>query len=531
MTQNTTHSTTAGDSLARLPPPEERRTLREAKSLTEKQIATVVGVTRSTIRSWESGRTAPRGRKGEAYARVLADIAAEIRAKAAQAERAQRAAEMAAAERTAARRRSESAPRHHTKAPYPSRPAHLARSPQSAYPPRSLRATGSAVPTTAAAGTATDPAPALDPAFDPALEATAGAGAGAGPEAGTEAEARIGTETGNEARVRTGAGNEAGIRTEAGNEAGIRTEAGNEAGVRTEAGNEAGVGTGSETGAWTGTEAGAGTEAGPLTPDQAFDALYAYAAPSLVRQAYLLTGRRSLSQESVERAFYLAWQRWPEVAVDRDPAGWVRAAAYEYAMSPWHRIRRTGKPSGPPPGEHEGPGARELRQALLDLPASYRRALLLYDGLGLDLPETAAETEASTPAVANRLMNAREALAKRLPELTDAELLHERLGALTRAVTPPSILPARTVRNGCERRSKFWTRTAIAFTALIVGATGFTLATAPTRYEPPQAPGERIGGVPVNSGPERLSPEDLRLRDMLRSEQMNGPPRLVPQTE
>lgn len=63
-----------------------------------------------------------------------------------------------------------------------------------------------------------------------------------------------------------------------------------------------------------------------------------------------------------------------------------------------------------------------------------------------------------------------------------------------------------------------------------MGATGFTLATAPTQYDPPQAPGERIGGVPVNSGPERLSAEDLRLRDMLRTEPMNGPPRLVPQT-
>ena len=481
MTQNTTPSTThrtphsgatVGVSLAQLPSPEERRGLREAKSLTEKQIATAVGVTRSTIRSWESGRTAPRGRKGEAYARLLADIAAEIRAKAAQAERAKRAAELAAAERTAARHRGESAPRHHPKAPYPSRPSHLVPWPHVVPSSQSPLAEKSAVPTTAATtGTATDPDPE----------------AGAGAEAGTGIEEGVGAGTGAET------------------------------GTEVEAGAEAG--------------AGAGAEAGPLTPDQAFDALYAYAAPSLVRQAYLLTGRRSLSQESVERAFHLAWQRWPEVAVDRDPAGWVRAAAYEYAMSPWHRFRRTGKASGPPPGEHEGPGARELRQALLDLPASYRRALLLYDGLGLDLPETAAEIEASTPAVANRLMNAREAIAKRLPELTDTELLHQRLGALTRTVTPPPILPARTVRNGGERRARFWTRTAIAFTALIVGATGFTLATAPTRYEPPQAPGERVGGIPVNSGPERLSPEDLRLRDKLRTEPMNGSPRLVPQTE
>ncbi|HSX96869.1 MAG TPA: RNA polymerase subunit sigma-70, partial [Streptomyces sp.] len=43
----------------------------------------------------------------------------------------------------------------------------------------------------------------------------------------------------------------------------------------------------------------------PLTPDQAFDALYAYCAPALVQQTYLLTGQRSLAREAVERAFQL----------------------------------------------------------------------------------------------------------------------------------------------------------------------------------------------------------------------------------
>lgn len=71
-----------------------------------------------------------------------------------------------------------------------------------------------------------------------------------------------------------------------------------------------------------------------LTPAQAFDALYAFCAPALVRQAYLLTGRRELARESVERAFQLAWHRWPEVAVDPDPAGWIRATAYDCALSP-----------------------------------------------------------------------------------------------------------------------------------------------------------------------------------------------------
>ncbi|WP_449344831.1 sigma factor-like helix-turn-helix DNA-binding protein, partial [Streptomyces narbonensis] len=163
-----------------------------------------------------------------------------------------------------------------------------------------------------------------------------------------------------------------------------------------------------------------------LTPAEAFDALYAYAAPGLVHQTYLLTGRRRLSRESVEYAFHHAWEHWPEVAVDPDPVGWVRAASYEYALS-WHRFRRAHKHPDSPPAEAN---RRALLGALLELPPPYRRTVLLYDGLGLDLPETAAETEASTPAAANRLLHARTVLGKRIPELAEPEALHRQLSRL-----------------------------------------------------------------------------------------------------
>ncbi|MET9511433.1 DNA-directed RNA polymerase sigma-70 factor, partial [Streptomyces flavidovirens] len=274
----------------------------------------------------------------------------------------------------------------------------------------------------------------------------------------------------------------------------------------------------------------------PLTPAQAFDALYAYCAQALVSQAYLLTGSRPLARESVEHAFRLAWQRWPEVATDRDPASWVRAAAYDYALSPWHRLRRRAhkRPEQPPADRDR----KVLLKALLDLPPAHRRTLLLYDGLGLDLPDTAAETEASTPATANRLLNARAAIAQRLPELaaagTPAEqsaLLQERLGHLAEiGMAPPiKLSPARAVRTGSERRTRFWTRAALFFTAMIVSATGFTLVTAPTRYEPPQAPGEPVRGVPVHAGPQPLTPEDEELRSLLHSAPVTGPARLVPE--
>ncbi|GAB2723055.1 helix-turn-helix domain-containing protein [Streptomyces bullii] len=356
-----------------LPPPSERRRLREAGALTRDQVARRVGVSRNRVRKWETGRATPRGRQRDAYAKLLASLAEPVCQKT------------------------------------ESRPEVTARQ----RPGTTL---------------------AVDPAPRPVGDNSA------------------------------------------------------------------------------------------LTPAQAFDALYAFCAPALVRQAYLLTGRRELARESVERAFQLAWQRWPEVARDRDPAGWVRAAAYDCALSPWHRFRpRYRHPEPPPPDASD----RALMDVLLGLPPSYRRTLVLYDGVGLDLPETAAETEASTSATAHRLLHARETVAERLPELADPAVLHRRLAELASTERLRAARP-QVVRLDGERRARFWTRAAIAFTVALIGTTALTLRTAPTRYEPPVPPGDSVQGVPPRVAPGALSEEERKLRSKLRREWRSGPERLVP---
>ncbi|MFJ6834433.1 helix-turn-helix domain-containing protein [Streptomyces sp. NPDC091209] len=403
-----------------LPAPKERRRLREDRSLTQADVATRLGVSRATVRSWESGRSAPRGSEREAYARLLA-------------------AEPA-----------------HTRAEVNARQEDIA-------------------PELVGAG------------------AGAGTGTGVGTGAGTALEAPP-AEQGERA-----------------------TDRGERA--TRERNRFAGAGRSL-------TEDGDAYFAEPsLTPDQAFDALYAFCAPALVRQAYLLTGRRELARESVERAFQQAWYRWPEVAVDRDPAGWVRAAAYEYALSPWHRLRpRYRHPEAPPAGADD----RALLDVLLELPPVYRRTLLLYDGVGLGLPETAAETEASTPAAANRVLHAREAVAARLPELASPEDLHWRLAELASAERLRAAKP-RTVRWYGERRAQQWTRAAIAFTVLLIGVTALTLGTAPDHYVAPLSPPETIRGLPPRAAPGPLSAAELRLRAKLRSQEVSGPERMVPE--
>ncbi|MFF1372800.1 helix-turn-helix domain-containing protein [Streptomyces virginiae] len=418
-------TTSSEDSELSLPAPEERRRLREAAELTHDEVAAAVGVTAATVRSWESGRTDPRGRKRELYTQFLARLSA---------------------------RPQDGGP---AGAPGEAKTARAAEEP-AADPPVPDRPT----PDGPTSDTQAPDRPALD---RPTSDAPTS-------DARTEPE-RLPAEP--PARV-------------------------------------------------------------PVPgPAEAFDGLYALAARDLTRQAYLLTGRRALALEAVEKAFVQAWDRWPEVATDPDPVGWVRAIAYEYALSPWHRFRRAHRHLDKPPAE---PADRILLDALLSLSPANRRTVLLYDGVGLDLPDTAAETEATTPTAGHRLVHAHADLADRIPELADVPL--EKQSALLRdlftALRPPVDLeprPAAVVRGGGERRTRLWTRATLSLTAMIAVSTSYTLMTAPTRYEPPLAPGESVSGVPPLAGPQQLTERGKQLHDKLRADPQAGPARIAPRIE
>lgn len=447
-----------------LPSPKERRRLREALGLREEDVADAVGVTRATVRNWETGRTEPRGRKREAYAKLLT-----------------------APEPTPAPPNTSAPP-----APAAARTTSVSRPEAAAEPAPHKPGRPAAAPAASSASTRPKAA-AKRAAKPPRTPAPAGLGIGSGRRPARPA--------------RAGA---PAIRHLQERQKPLETLLAPEPPAPPAPG------------------PGPDPAEPTLTPEEAFDALYAHAAPGLVHQTYLLTGRRRLSKESVERAFHQAWENWPEVAVDRDPVGWVRAAAYEYALSPWHRFRRAHKHPDAPPAEA---GRRALLAALLELPPPYRRTVLLYDGLGLDLPETAAETEASTPAAANRVLHARTVIGQRVPELADPDALHERLGALATEAPPTTIAEAESVRSGSERRSRLWTRAVVGVTAALIGVTAFTAATAPTQYLPVNHPGETVNGVPVRGGSQKLTSEDKQLRDKLRSQPHHGPERLIPQPE
>ncbi|MBO8194784.1 hypothetical protein ITI46_24460 [Streptomyces oryzae] len=225
----------------------------------------------------------------------------------------------------------------------------------------------------------------------------------------------------------------------------------------------------------------------PDDPVAAFDELYLWQARALTRQAFLLCGHRRIAERSVRWAFHQAWQHWPKVLAAGEPTRTVRAAAYDYALSPWHQFHPGRRTPRAYPGR---PTDRAVLEAFLGLPRSYRAALLLHYGLGLTLPETAAEVECSTEAAAGRVTHGRAALEEcwpplaRTPRWQRGSVLARTLRELA-AAQPVHPVPPRLVRRGSLRTTRLWTRASIGLTAAVTAATAFTLLTTETGGGPP----------------------------------------------
>ncbi|MCQ4209893.1 sigma factor-like helix-turn-helix DNA-binding protein [Streptomyces longispororuber] len=208
-----------------------------------------------------------------------------------------------------------------------------------------------------------------------------------------------------------------------------------------------------------------------LTPTAAFDALYVFAAPGLIRETYVLTGTRPLAFESVEYAFRHAWQRWPEVARDMDPVGWVRAQAHDYALSPWHRIRRvfsgrTAMPDGVP------------WAPVLELPPWQRRVVVLCDGLGMSVSEAAAEMEASTGATRGRLARAHAALTE-CGTGCSVDEVRQSVADCVEDTSASTVAHPESVRECSERRVRIMVRTVYMAVSLLAALVAFFILAAP----------------------------------------------------
>ena len=146
-----------------------------------------------------------------------------------------------------------------------------------------------------------------------------------------------------------------------------------------------------------------------------FDRFYAAAAPRLVGQLTAMLGSFAEAQDCVQEAFVKAWLHRRELSADGSPEAWVRRTAWRIGVSRWRSAtatirayrRRGGDPDIPAPSEDHA----ALVQALREINADQRRAIVLYHLCDLSVSEVAVETGVPAGTVKARLARGRAALA------------------------------------------------------------------------------------------------------------------------
>jgi RNA polymerase sigma-70 factor (ECF subfamily) len=131
-----------------------------------------------------------------------------------------------------------------------------------------------------------------------------------------------------------------------------------------------------------------------------------------------MIGDRAEAEDSVQEAYARAWQRWERLRGYGDPEAWVRTVAYRIAVSSWRkafsraRAHRRHGPAEDLPGLE--PNQTALTQALAQLNADQRRALVLHHVVGLSVAEISAEAGAPEGTVKSWLSRGRRSLAEQL---------------------------------------------------------------------------------------------------------------------
>jgi RNA polymerase sigma-70 factor, ECF subfamily len=151
-----------------------------------------------------------------------------------------------------------------------------------------------------------------------------------------------------------------------------------------------------------------------------FTSFYAASFPRLVGQLYAMTGDRGEAQDAVQEAFARAWAHRGRIGREGSPEGWVRVTAWRIAASRWRRARegvRLMLLTAPPEATAgPDPGRVAFVDALRQVPAEQRRALVLYHVCDLTVEQIAAETGARPGTVKARLARGRAALAPYLQD-------------------------------------------------------------------------------------------------------------------
>jgi RNA polymerase sigma-70 factor (ECF subfamily) len=145
-----------------------------------------------------------------------------------------------------------------------------------------------------------------------------------------------------------------------------------------------------------------------------FDSFFDASWRRLQGQAYVLTGSREVAQDLTQEALIRTWRNWDSVSTMENPEAWTRKVLQNLCIESWRKSRRRN-PNADVQAYAEIPDSHaEIAQAMRSLPGIQAKALLLHDGLGMTVPEVAAELDVPEGTVKSWLSRSRKVVAERL---------------------------------------------------------------------------------------------------------------------
>lgn len=152
-----------------------------------------------------------------------------------------------------------------------------------------------------------------------------------------------------------------------------------------------------------------------------FDEFYTASYRRVTGQVYAMIGDLDEAQECVQEAFVRAWAHRRKLERTDHPEAWVRVTAHRIAVSRWRRVRLGRRSPDRAVARPTYAAAVDethvaLVEALRQLPAAQRQAIVLHHLADLPVHAVAAEVGAPEGTIKARLSRGRAALAALLSD-------------------------------------------------------------------------------------------------------------------
>ncbi|GAB2968423.1 SigE family RNA polymerase sigma factor [Nocardioides montaniterrae] len=123
---------------------------------------------------------------------------------------------------------------------------------------------------------------------------------------------------------------------------------------------------------------------GAIERSSAFDEFYKDSRDRLLVQTVALTGDLTAARSAVRDAYVVAWHHWRKITRQGDPENVVRGYAYRFGLR-----RRSARPFARRKDGDDS--ARETLEALAGISLTQRKAVILTQLAGVDMPQAARE--------------------------------------------------------------------------------------------------------------------------------------------